>query len=225
MANVTVMLSAAFREAYLELVPRFERETCHRIDTRWVPSVEMMRRLKEGETADLVILAAASLDELVRDGLVEARVDLVRSGIGVAVKAGATKPDISSGHAVKRAVLAAKAIACSTGPSGAYLSGLFERMGILHAVQVKLIRVQGEPAGGVVARGDADIAFQQVSELLPVAGIDLVGQLPPDIQEITVFSAGIHCQARQPAGGRALVEYFRSPACAATIREKGLEPA
>jgi molybdate transport system substrate-binding protein len=225
MADIAVMLSAAFRDAYLGLVPQFEQETGHRVDTRWVPSVEMMRRLKEGEPTDLVILAADSLHELIRVGLVEDCYALARSGIGVAVKAGAAKPDISSGQAVKRAMLAAKGIACSTGPSGVYLSGLFQRMGISEAVQGKLIRVQGVPAGGVVAHGDADIAFQQMSELLPVPGIDLVGPLPPDIQQITVFSVGIHRRASQPAAARALVEYFRRPTSAAVIREKGLEPA
>ena len=223
--NIKVMLSAAFKEAYLELVPQFERGTGHKVESLWVPSVQMMSRLKGGETVDLVILSAASLDELRKAGFIADRTDLARSGIGVAVKSGARKPDISSGEAVKRAVLAAKGIAYSTGPSGIYLMGLFQRMGIAESLKSKVKQVQGEPAGGVVARGEAEIAFQQVSELLPVPGIDFVGTLPADIQQITVFSAGLHAAARQPDAARALVKFLTAPAAAPVIRKKGMEPA
>jgi molybdate transport system substrate-binding protein len=219
------MASAAFREAFLELVPQFERASGHKVTTLWVPSVQMMTRLKGGETVDLVILSAASLDELVTAGIIANRVDLARSGIGVAVRAGAPKPDISSGEAVKRAVLAAKSVVYSTGPSGIYLAGLFERMGIAGQVKAKLKQVQGEPAGGVVARGEAEIGFQQVSELLPVPGIDIVGPLPPDIQQITAFSAGLHVAATEADAAKALVQFLTAPAAAPVIRKKGMEPA
>jgi molybdate transport system substrate-binding protein len=225
MAEIKVILSAAFKEAYLELVPQFERSAGHKVESLWVPSVQMMSRLKGGETADLVILSAASLEELRKAGLISERTDLARSGIGVAVKSGARKPDLSSGEAVKRAVLAAKGIAYSTGPSGIYLMGLFQRMGIAETIKSKVKQVQGEPAGGVVARGEAEIAFQQVSELLPVPGIDFVGPLPADIQQVTVFSAGLHAAAKQPAAARALVKFLTAPAAAAVIRKKGMEPA
>ena len=225
MPQIKVMLSAAFKEAYLELVPQFERASGHKVESLWVPSVQMMTRLKGGETVDLVILSAASLDELTKAGLVSERTDLARSGIGVAVKSGARKPDIRSGEAVKRAVLAARGIACSTGPSGIYLMGLFQRMGIAEAIKSKVKQVQGEPAGGVVARGEAEIAFQQVSELLPVPGIDFVGPLPADIQQVTVFSAGLHVAAQQPDAARALVKFLAAPAAAPVIRTKGMEPA
>jgi len=225
MPQIKVMLSAAFKEAYLELVPQFERASGHKVESLWVPSVQMMSRLKGGETVDLVILSAASLEELRKAGLVSERTDLARSGIGVAVKSGARKPDISSGEAVKRAVLAARGIAYSTGPSGIYLMGLFQRMGIAESIQSKVKQVQGEPAGGVVARGEAEIAFQQVSELLPVPGIDFVGPLPADIQQITVFSAGLHGAAKQPDAARALVKFLTAPAAAPVIRKNGMEPA
>ena len=225
MAEIKVILSAAFKEAYLELVPQFERSAGHKVESLWVPSVQMMSRLKGGETADLVILSAASLEELRKAGLISERTDLARSGIGVAVKSGARKPDLSSGEAVKRAVLAAKGIAYSTGPSGIYLMGLFQRMGIAETIKSKVKQVQGEPAGGVVARGEAEIAFQQVSELLPVPGIDFVGPLPADIQQITVFSAGLHVAAKQPDAARALVKFLTAPAAAPVIRKKGMEPA
>lgn len=225
MATIKVMASAAFREAYLELVPQFERASGHTVTTLWVPSVQMMSRLKGGETVDLVILSAASLDELVTAGIIANRVDLARSGIGIAVRAGAPKPDIRSGEAVKRAVLAAKSVVYSTGPSGIYLAGLFERMGIAAQVKAKLKQVQGEPAGGVVARGEAEIGFQQMSELLPVPGIDIVGPLPPEIQQITAFSAGLHVAAKEPVTAKALVQFLTAPAAAPIIRKKGMEPA
>jgi len=225
MAEIKVMLSAAFKEAYLELVPPFERASGHKVESLWVPSVQMMNRLKGGEAVDLVILSAASLEALRKAGLISERTDLARSGVGVAVKSGARKPDISSGEAVKRAVLAAKGVAYSTGPSGIYLTALFQRMGIAEAIKSKVKQVQGEPAGGVVARGDAEIAFQQVSELLPVPGIDFVGPLPADIQQITVFSAGVHVAAKQPDAARALVRFLTAPAAAPVIRKKGMEPA
>ncbi|MDH3288929.1 MAG: substrate-binding domain-containing protein [Betaproteobacteria bacterium] len=225
MSEIKVMASAAFREAYLELVPQFERTTGNKVTTLWVPSVQMMSRLKGGETVDVVILSAASLDELIKAGIIGSRVDLATSGVGVAVRAGAPKPDISSGEALKRTVLAAKSIVYSTGPSGIYLAGLFQRMGITDQLEPKLRQVQGEPAGAVVARGEAEIGFQQVSELLPVPGIDLVGPLPPDVQQITTFSAGLHVSVKEPDAAKALIRFLTAPAAAPVIRKKGMEPA
>lgn len=143
----------------------------------------------------------------------------------MAVRSGAPKPDLRSGDALKRAVLAAKSIVYSTGPSGIYLAGLFQRMGIADAIKAKVKQVQGEPAGAVVARGEAEIGFQQMSELLPVPGIDIVGPLPADVQEITVFCAGVHARAKAPQEAKALVDFLTAPAAAPVIREKGMEPA
>lgn len=225
MSEIRVMASAAFKEAYLELLPEFERATGHKVTNTWVPSVQMMSRLKGGETTDLVILSAASLDDLIKTGIIVQRFDLAKSGVGVAVRAGAPRPDISSGEALKRAVLAAKSIVYSTGPSGIYLASLFERMGIAGEIKAKVKQVQGEPAGAVVARGEAEIGFQQMSELLPVSGIDLVGPLPPDVQQITVFSAGLHAAARDTDAARALIRHLKAPAAVPVIRRKGMEPA
>lgn len=219
------MLSLAFKEAYLELVPQFERATGNKVSTSWVGSVQMMSRLKGGEAVDLVILSAASLDDLVKAGIIADRQDIAKSGVAAAVKAGAPKPDISSGEALKRAVLAAKSVAYSTGPSGIYLVDLFQRMGIADQIRSKVKQVQGEPAGAVVARGEADLGFQQMSELLPVPGIDIVGPLSPDVQKITVFSAGVHRKAQSADAARALVKFFKAPAAAPVIRAKGMEPA
>ena len=225
-AEIRVMLSAAFKEAYVELVPEFEHSTGHKVVTIWAPTVEMIKRLKGGETVDMVIIAADSLDELIKLGKIvpESRTDLVKSGIGVAVRAGAPRPDIGTTEALKRTLLAAESIAYSTGPSGVYIINLFQRLGIADELKPKLQQLQGIPIGEVVARGDAEIGFQQVSEILPVAGIEFIGSLPADIQRITVFSAGLHVGAQQPDAARALVRFFISPAAAPIIRKKGLEP-
>ena len=225
MAEIKVMLSLAFKEAYLELVPQFERASGNKVSTSWVGSVQMMSRLKGGEAVDLVILSAASLDELIKAGIIAERQDIAKSGVAAAVKAGAPKPDISSGEALKRAVLAAKSVVYSTGPSGIYLVDLFQRWGIADQIKSKVKQSQGEPAGAVVARGEAELGFQQMSELLPVPGIDIIGPLSPDVQKITTFSAGVHRKAQAADAARALVKFFKSPAAAPVIREKGMEPA
>ncbi len=227
-AEIQVMSSLAIREAYLELVPRFESQTKHKVVTSWVGMVDILKRVKGGETTDLIIGSAAALDELTKAGKIvpASRSDLVKSGVGVAVRAGAPRPDISSGEAVKRALLKARSIAYSSGPSGVYLTGLFERWGIASELKPKITQTPpGVAVGGVVARGDAEIGFQQVSELLPVAGIDYIGPLPPDIQVITVFSGGVHVAARQPAAAKELIKFLASPAAAPVIKRKGMEPA
>jgi molybdate transport system substrate-binding protein len=225
MSEIKVMASAAFKEAYLALLPGFGRTTGHKVSNIWSPSVQMMSRLKGGETVDLVIMSAASLEELIKAGIIADRTDLAKSGVGVAVRAGEPRPDISSGEALKRAVLAAKSIVYSTGPSGIYLASLFQRMGIAGQIKSRVRQVQGEPAGAVVARGEAEIGFQQMSELLPVAGIDIVGPLPAEVQKVTVFSAGVHVGAKVPAAARALVTFLTAPAAAPVIRKTGMEPA
>ena len=224
--EVTVMLSAAFKPAYLGLVPEFERMTGHEVISLWVPSVQIMKRLREGEIVDIVILSAASIEELIALDVLaaESRVDLATSGIGVAVRAGTTRPDVSSAQALKAAVLAAQSVVYSTGPSGLYLARLFERMGIAAALRSKVIQVQGEPAGAVVARGEAQIGFQQMSELLPVSGIDIVGPLPAEVQEITLFSAAVHAAAKAPDAARALLRFFTAPAAAPVITKSGMQP-
>lgn len=223
--EIKVMASAAFKEAYLELVPEFERTSGHKVVTSWVSTSQMMTRLKGGETTDLAILPAAMIDELKKLEVIAEGFDIATCGVAVAVRAGAPKPDLSSGDALKRAVLAAKSVVYSMGPSGVYLAGLFQRMGISDEIKSKVKQIQGEPTGAVVARGEAELGFQQMSELLPVPGIDIVGPLPPDVQEITVFSAGLHARATQPEAAKALVEFLTAPAAAPVIRKKGMEPA
>jgi molybdate transport system substrate-binding protein len=226
-AEIKVLSSNAIKETYLELVPGFERVTEHKVATIWAGTVEIMKRMQAGETFDLIIMAGPSLDELVKLGKIVpgSRVDLVRSGVGVAVRAGAPKPDISSSDAVKKALLAARSIGFSTGPSGVYLAGLFQRMGIADEIKPKLKQVPpGVPVGTIIASGEAEIGFQQMSELIHVAGIDYLGPLPADIQRITVFSGGIHTGAKQADAAKALVKFLTAPAAVPVIKKHGLEP-
>jgi molybdate transport system substrate-binding protein len=226
-ADVKVLASNALKEAYLELVPGFEKATEHKVATTWAGTNDIKKRMAAGETYDLVIMAGPALDELIKQGKIVpgSRVDLAKSGVGVAVRAGAPKPDISSGDALKRTLLAAKTIAYSSGPSGVYMEGLFQRMGIADELKPKIKQTQpGNPVGEVIARGEAEIGFQQVSELLPIAGIDYIGPLPPDVQHITVFSGGIHTGAKEPDAAKALVKFITAPAAVPVIKKKGMEP-
>jgi len=230
--DVNVMTSGAFTAALTELTPDFERAAGAKLKTVYGGSMggapdTIPNRLAWGEAADVVILASTALDDLIAKGKVVAgsRVDLVRSAIGVAVRAGAPKPDISSVDALRRTLLSAKSIAYSSSASGTYLSTeLFPKLGIADRIAPKSRRIETEPVGVVVARGDAEIGFQQISELRPVKGIDIVGPLPRDAQRVTIFSAGIAASSTQPAAARRLIEFLSSPAAAVAITRSGLEP-
>src|SRR5712675_2086915 len=231
-AEVRVMISGGLTAAYKALVPEFERATGHKVLTAYGPSMGTTTnaipvRLERGEPADVLIMVGYALDDLADKGKVvaDSRVDLVKSPIGIAVKSGAPKPDISSADAVKRALLAAKSIAYSDSASGVYVSTeMFPRLGIADAMKDKARKIPAEPVARVVARGDAEIGFQQISELLPVPGIDIVGQLPPELQKITVFSAGIAAVSKEPEAGKALIKFLASPAAAPAIVKSGMEP-
>jgi molybdate transport system substrate-binding protein len=231
-ADIKVVTSGAFTAAYLELVPEYERATHNRLATEFGPSMgtthnAIPQRLERGEAMDVVIMAAPALADLIQQGKVraESRVDLVRSEIGMAVKAGAPKPDISTVEALKRTLLAAKSIAYSDSASGVYLSTeLFLKLGIADQIKSKSRMIAADPVGGVVAKGEVEIGFQQISELRPVNGIDIVGPLPPGAQRITIFAAGIPATSKQPEGARALIQWLASPAAYAAIKKSGLEP-
>jgi molybdate transport system substrate-binding protein len=231
-AEIRVMISGGLTAAYKELVPEFERATGNKVLTAYGPSMgttvsAIPVRLERGEPADVLIMVGYALGDLINKGKVvaDSRVDLVTSPIGMAVRAGAPKPDISSADALKRTLLAAKSIAYSDSASGVYISTeLFQKLGIADEVKGKHRAIPAEPVGGVVARGDAEIGFQQISELLPVPGIDIVGQLPPEVQKITVFSAGIASVSKEPEAGKALIRFLASPAAAPVIVKSGMEP-
>ena len=231
--EITVMLSGGFTAPYEQVVPEYEHATQSKVVTVSGASMggapdSIPMRLERGEPADVVIMASPALNDLIKQGKVVAgsRVDLVRSNIGMAVRAGAPKPDISSVEALKRALLEAKSIAYSASASGIYLSTeLFPRLGIADQIKDKCQRIESERVGTVVARGDAEIGFQQISELLPIKGIDYVGPLPPEVQRVTVFSAGVAVGSKDPAAARALIQFLVSAAVRSAIRKSGLEPA
>ena len=224
--EIKVVSTVAYKDAYLELLPAFERASGHKVVTQWVPTVEVLRRIKGGEAVDLVLMAASGIDELTGVGKIASgsATSFVKSGIGIATRAGAPVPDVSTVEAFKRMLLVAKSIAYSTGPSGNYLAGLFERIGIAAEIKAKTQIIQGIPVGDVVARGDAEIGFQQIPEILPVRGIQYLGPLLPEIQYTTVFAAGIHVSARQAEAARALVQFLKTPEAAALYKKFGMEP-
>jgi molybdate transport system substrate-binding protein len=232
-ADLHVVSSGGFAAAYKALAPGFEQQTAHRLLAEWGPSMgntpaAIPARLQRGETVDVVIMVGDSLDKLIAQGKVleEGHALLARSRIGMAVKAGAPKPEISTLDDLKKALLAAKSIAYSDSASGVFLSTvLFARLGIWEQIKSKCHMIPAEPVGEVVARGEAEIGFQQVSELLPVSGITLVGLLPDEAQQVTPFSAGVVAASKQQEAARALINYLASPAAAATIRQVGLDPA
>jgi len=238
-AEIRVMLSGGFAAAYLELVPEFERATGHAVSTVRGGSVgttpnSIPSRLQRGEPVDAVVMNGNALDGLVKDGKIAAGtpVDLGRTSIGVAIRAGSPKPDIGSVDAFKSAMLSAKSIAYSSRGSAYLFTELFPPLGIADQVKGKGLMVgdAAEAVGVAVARGEAEIGLQIISELLPVLGIDVVGPLPAEVQRIAplgrraVFSAGIVIGAKEPDAASALIKFLASPAAAPVITKNGLEP-
>ncbi len=232
-AEISVVTSGAFTAAYRELAPEYERATHNKLISQFGPSMGITQnaipmRLQRGETIDVVIMASGALDDLIKQGKVRggSRVDLVRSNISMAVKTGSPKPDISTVDALKRTLLAAKSIAYSDSASGVYLSTeLFPKLGIAEQLKRKTKKIEADPVGGVVAKGEAEIGFQQLSELIPVQGIDIVGPLPPGAQKVTIFAAGIPVGSKMPQAAKALIDWLASPAAYPAIKRSGLDPA
>jgi molybdate transport system substrate-binding protein len=235
-AEVHVMISAGFYSVYSELGPTFERTTGHRLITTRGPSMgdspeAIPTRLARGETADVVILDGGAADELAKLGLVRAasKVDLARSQIGMVVRAGVVKPDISNVEKFRKALLEASSIGYSDSGSGIYLSTvLFAKLGVADQVARKGRKVRGPPSGepvaAVVARGEVEIGFQQVSELLHVPGVTFVGAIPAELQPGFSFAGAITSAARQPDAALALLRFLASPEAASTILKAGLTP-
>src|SRR5580698_8764330 len=231
-AEVRLMISDGLTAAYKALVPEFERTTGNTVITAYGPSMgttvnAIPVRLARGEPADVLILVGYALADLAKQGKVMpgSSVDLVKSPIGIAVKSGAPKPDISSADAVKRALLAAKSVAYSDSASGVYVSTeMFNKLGVADAMKDKARKIPATPVGEIVARGEAELGFQQISELKPVAGIDIVGPLPDPLQKITVFSAGIATGSKEPEAGKELIKFLGSPAARDEIVSSGMEP-
>ncbi len=229
--EVRVMTSGAFTAAFLELAPRFEQATGHRIVIEATSSgtgtTSIAARLERGEAIDVVIMDSDALERLIANGQVRAgsRVDLARSAIGMAVRRGAPKPDISTVDALRQTLLDAKSIAYSASVSGTFLSTeLFQRLGIADRVLPKSRRITAERVGAVVSRGEAEIGFQQVSELLPEPGIDFVGSLPAGAQHLMIVAAGVGTAARNAESAQRLIDFLASPAAVPTIEKTALEP-
>jgi molybdate transport system substrate-binding protein len=223
-----VLTAGAFKQVLLAMLPQFEatgREVQWDNDTVG----GLLKRVEGGERFDVVIASPAALDSLAKSGRIAGgRIDLAKVGVGVAVREGAAKPDISTVDGFKQALLTAKAVAyidpASGGSSGIYLSGLLDRLGIAAAVRPKSVLVQGGTSADRVVSGEADVAVQQISELMPVKGVALVGPLPPAIQNYTVYSAGIATGTPQQASAEALLVLLRSAGGAAVLKSKGMEP-
>lgn len=225
-AQIAVLSSNGVREAVTELIPQFEQATGHRVLVTWDGSLNIKKRIDSGEVADLVMLPAADVDGLIASGglMPGSRVDVARSIIGVAVRAGIARPDITTGESLTRTLLAAKSIVISSGPSGVHLLELLKRQGILGTLQPRIKQLaSGQPVGEALARGEGDLGFQQVSELLHVKGITYIGPLPADVQKVTVFSGGIPRTAKDAAVAREFLTFVRRPQNAAVLQKAGLE--
>jgi len=226
-AELKVIGSPGTRAPYALLLPGFEKASGNKVTTVWGGLTETWKRVGEGEVADVVMLPAAQIDDLIKQGklVADSRVDVATSGVGVAIRAGAPKIDASTSEGIRKALIAAKTIAYSAGPSGIHIERLIAKWGLTDQLKSKIVPpIPNVPIGEIVARGDAEIGFQQESELLPVKGIDYLGALPADINEVTVFSAAVHKAASQTAAARALLKYLTAPEAAPIILKTGMKP-
>ena len=223
-----VLCTNGVKTLLLELMPAFERAGGTTPVITWGSAASLVKELAGGARGDLAILTAEAIDDLIKQGTIVAgsRVDLARSGIGIAIRKGARKPDIGTPDALKRTLLAAKSVAHSkTGMSGIYFPSVLARLGIADQMKSKIVLPDpGTPVGEVIAGGGAELGVQQISELLPVAGIEIVGPLPAALQKITTFSGGILTKALEPDAAKALVTFVVAQA-GPLLKPKGLEPA
>jgi len=227
-ADIQLLGSTAMREALDELVPLFEKASGHKVVMNLYPAASLMVKVKEGAPADLVLTTPDNVDMLMKDGKLvpNTRVDFVHSRVGVAVKAGAPKPDISTPDALKAAFLAAKSIGISRGPSGVHLMSAMARIGIADQVKAKMVQPElGVRVGTLVAKGEAEIGVQQIGELLPIPGIDYVGPLPKELQTVIVYALARHVNAKQWPAAEALVKFLTAPERAPLLKKIGLDPA
>jgi molybdate transport system substrate-binding protein len=226
-AEIKVLSTQATEQSYRELVPCFERATGHKVTTIFTGTLDADKRLAAGETYDLLIMSRPSIEEHINDGKLAAdsRVDIAKSGVGIGVKSGAKKPDIGSTEALKKTLLAAKSIGYSTGPSGNYVIALFQRLGIAEQIKPKLKQTPTSVfVGSIIANGEVELGFQQISEISHFGGVDYVGPLPADVQEYTTFSSGIVSGARQAEAAKALVKFLTAPEAAPAFKNRGMEP-
>ena len=227
-SEIRIISSMATRALLADLVELFHAKSKRRVSVESLGGVDAAKRVQAGEAFDIVMLASNAIEQLIAAGRIVAgsRVDLVHSGVAVAVRAGAPQPDITSEEAVKRAVLSAHKLSYSTGPSGVQLAKLFERWGIAEQIAPRIVQAPpGVPVGTLVARGEVELGFQQLGELMHLQGIDVLGPLPPTIQITTTFSAGLAATCTQPDAAREVLAFMTSPAADAAKRSNGMEPA
>ncbi len=228
MTPLTGISSMATRQVLADMTAAYEHETGAKVAIESVGGVDAAKRVRAGERFDVVILASNVIDQLVSEGraLAGSRVDLVRSGVAIAVRAGAPRPEIGSEDAVRNAVRHARSVSYSTGPSGDYLAKLFERWGIAAEIASRIVKpAPGIPVGKLVAEGSVELGFQQLSELMFLPGIDVVGPLPPAIQHVTTFSGGVCATTSRADEARLLLAYLGSPRTAEVKRRNGMDPA
>jgi len=231
-ADIQVITSGAFAEALKELAPEYEKQSPNKIIISYGSSMgaapdSIPSRLSKGEQFDVLILAAPALDTFMKDGVLRSgtRVDLVASVMGAVVKTGAPKPDISTMPGLKSALLNAKSVAYSASASGVYLSTeLFPKMGISEQMDKTARKIYSERVASVVARGDAELGFQQVSELIPIPGVDFIGELPPEAQKTVLFSAGITSNTKNQEASKDLIQFLASKKAVPIIQKAGLKP-
>jgi molybdate transport system substrate-binding protein len=219
--------SMAMKAVLTDLALAFESRTGRKVAFESIGGVDAAKRVRDGEPFDVVALARDALDELLAAGhlIPGSPVDLALSAVAVAVQAGAPRPAIGNEDALRRAVLNARTIGCSTGPSGVQLGALFRRWGIADELRHRIVLAPpGVPVGALVARGEVELGFQQLSELVHVSGIDVLGGMPAPIQIVTTFSAAVGARAGEPAAARALLAFMASPAAADAKRRQGMEP-
>ncbi len=223
-ADVTLFCTQALRTSLLELAPRFEKATGHKVTLIVAPSGQLVKKVLAGDVADLLIANASNIDALIKDKKVSGdRIDIARAQVGLSIKAGNPRPDISTPEAVRKALLDAKAISYSAGGlSGNNFEFAMNQLGILHEVKKKA--KNASPAAKLVVSGEADIAVQQIPELIAVEGAELLGALPGALDQVTQFSMGVLSDGKQKEVARAMLDYLRTPEAQAVIKTKGLTP-
>ncbi len=227
--EIRVLASNGVKAALKELGPAFERASGHRLAIRFGLGADLKRRIESGEAFDLAILTGAAIDDLARQGKVDAlsRAPIARSGVGIGIRKGTPRPDIATADALKRTLLAAKSITwAKEGVGGVYFAGLLERMGIAGSIKPKaVLAASGEEVGRLVAEGKAELGVMLANELMAAPGVELLGPLPAEVQGYTVFHAGVGVGSKDSAAAKALIEFLTTPSAGAVFRAKGQEPA
>ena len=229
-AEIKVLSSNATKTLLEEIAPMFERASGHKVTLGFGTSQQVVKRVQAGEDADLAVITPEAIEQLTKQGKLVAgsQIEIARSLIGIAVRSGAPRPDIATPDALRKTLLAAKSVTFSdpaTGAtSGVHTAKMFERLGIADQMKPKYVLGDGNSTGPIVARGDAEMAIQQISALKPYSGVDVVGPLPDELQYLTILSAGIGAAGKEPAAVKAFVAYLATPEAVAVIKAKGLEP-